>query len=90
MWGRGWAGLFLVHSEFGGWRRGSHLLGWVGSALQGRLFTPNSNPQSIFGAREGNSGESREENRIICGEITVLGLVGNRARIHLFWSCQTL
>lgn len=50
MWGRGWAGLFLVHSEFGGWGGGSHALGQAGSALQGRLFTPSLNPRSMFGA----------------------------------------
>lgn len=58
----GGAGLFLVHSEFGGWGGGSHALGWAGSALQGRLFTPNLNPRSTSGAREGNSGESKEKN----------------------------
>lgn len=30
----------------------------------------------MFGVREGKSGESREENRITCGELSVLRVVG--------------
>lgn len=82
-------GFSLFTVSLGEWGGGSHLLSPAGSVLQGRLFTPSSNPWSMFEARE-QWGEQGGEHKITRGKLSVLRMVGKRVRIHLSWSFQTL
>lgn len=91
MWGRGWAGLFLVHSEFRGVGRGvPHTWpGWICAA--GEVFHSQfKSPEHVWGEGREQWREQGGKHRITRGEFSVLRVVGNRARIHLFWPCQTL
>lgn len=84
-------GFSLFTVSLGGWGGGvpRPWPGWICTAGE-VIHSQFKSPGHVWGEGGEQWGQQGGKHRITCGELSVLRVVGNRARIHLSWSCQTL